>query len=85
MKNAFLAAILSVFMFSCESNLPTNRFIEEPFIVKSIETHFQDTVVCVYNLQTRIDYVYYISTIAVVDSIGKFAIGDSVMFILNPR
>lgn len=85
MKNVVLAVIVSVFMFSCDSKIPANRKLEEPYIVKSINSFYQDTVVCVYHLSTGVEYWNYTDNVPVVDSIGKFAIGDSVMFILDKR
>lgn len=80
---AFFILIVSVCLFSCGSNLPTNKTMEKPYIVKSIETF--DKGLCLYNLETGVDHINYRDNISVVDSIGKFVIGDSIALFLNKR
>lgn len=70
-------------LFSCGSKLPTDNAIKYPYIVKSIET--LEGKLCIYNIETGHDYALYIDNISVVDSVGKFVIGDSVRFSLNKR
>ena len=74
LTKAFFILIVSVCLFSCGSNLPTNKTMETPYIVKSIETF--DKGLCLYNLETGVDNINYRDNISVVDSIGKFVIED---------
>ena len=83
LTKAFFILIVSVCLFSCGSNLPTNKTMETPYIVKSIETF--DKGLCLYNLETGVDNINYRDNISVVDSIGKFVIGDSIALFLNKR
>ena len=83
LTKAFFILIVSVCLFSCDSNLPTNKTMENPYIVKSIETF--DKGLCLYNLETGVDNINYMDNISVVDSIGKFVIGDSIALFLNKR
>ena len=83
LTKAFFILIVSVCLFSCGSNLPTNKTMETPYIVKSIETF--DKGLCLYNLETGVDNINYRDNISVVDSIDKFVIGDSIALFLNKR
>ena len=83
LTKAFFILLVSVCLFSCGSVLPTNEAIKDPYIVKSIET--LEGKLCKYNLATGFNYINYCDNITVVDSIGKFVIGDSVRLSLNKR
>lgn len=83
LTKAFFILLVSVCLFSCGSDLPTNEAMKDPYIVKSIET--LEGKLCKYNLETGYDYITYRDNITVVDSIGKFVIGDSVRLSLNKR
>ncbi len=80
-KIVILATVCSL-LSSCGSDLPTTRNIK-PYIVKSIDGH--NDKLCKYNLETGADYVSYDDNITVVDSIGKWVIGDSLIITLNKR
>lgn len=79
----FFILLVSVYLYSCGSDLPTNEVMKDPYIVKSIET--LEGNLCRYNLETGFYYINYRDNITVVDSIGKFVIGDSVRLSLNKR
>lgn len=82
-KNILLTVIIGVCLISCRGNLPTSKVIDDPYIVKSIETY--DRILCVYNLETGQDYPNFIDDVSVVDTIGKFTIGDTVCFVLKKQ
>lgn len=75
--------IISTSLLSCSVDLPAGFAIEEPYIVKSIDGFSSE--LCKYNLSTNTDFLYFIDEISVVDSIGKFNIGDSVRINLNKQ
>lgn len=77
-----LALLSTIFLCSCGSNIPTKDVIDKQYIVTSIESH-DNTVLCTYNLETGVDYIQYQDNVSVVDSIGKFVIGERVYFSLN--
>ena len=68
LTKAFFILIVSVCLFSCGSNLPTNKTMEKPYIVKSIETF--DKGLCLYNLETGVDNINYRDNISVVPCNG---------------
>jgi hypothetical protein len=82
----FFILFFSVFLFSCGRNLPTGKIKEKPYIVKSItDANIYSEGTCRYVLTTGVDYYYFRDNIEVVDSIGKFVIGDSVSIYLIKR
>jgi hypothetical protein len=79
----FFMLIVSICLFSCGSYIPTDSVRIDPYVVQSIEVF--DYGLCKYNLVTGFDHINYRDNITVVDSIGKFVIGDTLQFSLNKR
>ena len=74
-------------LFSCSNDIPTQKkYIG--YTVESISVHYindkynngKDTIFCNYNLTSGTSYIYYMT---VIDSIGRFKIGDKVKFNLE--
>jgi len=74
--------LLTIILSSCHY-LPTGNVMEDPYIVKSIERYCSIRGLCKYNISTGLDNINYIDDITIIDSIGKFTIGDSVVLCLN--
>jgi hypothetical protein len=67
--------VVSGFLSFCRNKIPTGAFAPKPHVVYSIEEFNKD--MCVYNVSTgNDDYLEYIYDLQIVDSIGKFSIGD---------
>lgn len=79
---AIASLLLAVVFTSCD-NLPTRNAIKEPYIINSI-CEWNNTM-CKYTMSNGTSYVFYDNEISVIDTIGKFAIGDSVVISLNYR
>ena len=78
-KKIFLGlVVISLFLNSCGGKIPTGNYLDDPYVVKSINELERDF--CVYSVSTGAGYVNYRNNIEVVDSIGKFAIGDTIIF-----
>jgi len=80
LTKAFFILLVSVCLFSC-NNLPTRNAINEPYIINSIEEWTK--TMCKYKMSNGTSYAFYDNDISVIDTIGKFAIGDSVVLSLN--
>ncbi len=78
MKIKLLILSLGLFLYSCGDNLPTGKVIQDPYIVVSIKESFKWKHMCQYNLSTGQDYMDFRDDISIIDSIGKFNVGDSV-------
>lgn len=73
-----LIVLIGMLLSSCGDALPSgNIHTVDPYIVKSIDEWTE--VNCQYNLSTGAEYVYLIDNITIVDSIGKFQIGDTIL------
>lgn len=85
MKNILISLILILILSSCDfgANLPMDKQLPEPYHVVTI-SKFTKTL-CRYELETGTDYSYYKDNIFVIDSIGKFAIGDTLSLSINKR
>lgn len=70
-------------LISCGYYLPTNKVLKDPYIVISFESYGDN--MCKYNLETGMDYIDFQDNISVIDSIGKFMIGDSLRLSLNKQ
>jgi len=81
----FLISFVIFSLFSCQPSVPTKEVDTKPYVVKSIEEFEFKLGLCVYKLKADIDNTSFIDYISVVDSIGKFNIGDSVVFSLNQQ
>lgn len=78
----FVLALTLVFSISsCGDKVVTVPF-ENPLTVVKIESLNQSKFnsLCVYRIETGVDYLEYIDNYNVIDSIGKFRIGDEVHF-----
>lgn len=81
--------LLCILLISCENSfniiLPTNDVTLKYYNVESIEKvdviHITNDKLCIYNLDC-VGTIFY-RNISVVDSIGKFKIGDKVYLNLN--
>lgn len=83
MKKIFLL-IVTIVMLSC-NYIPTSKSLDSPYIVRSIDEFYTNEKLCVYQISTGAEYAYYNDDLSVVDSIGKFSIGDSVYISLNKK
>lgn len=88
MKKLFLILLVTIGLFSCgktdiSSNyLPTRDICDKPYTVTNIKGNFTNKHFCVYNLQNHTDFLTFDNSIFVVDSVGRFAIGDTVQILL---
>ena len=86
MKAKLLLVIMSVFMIlilsSCENYISTHQFNDTPTKVVSISRldNVEFKGMCLYRIDTGVNFFYYRDSYDVVDSIGKFKIGDEVNF-----
>ena len=80
MKKFLLLAIIAIGFTSC-NYLPTGNVLEDPYIVISIERF--SPKLCKYIISTETDYLNFKDNVIVIDSIGKYVIGDSVILLLN--
>lgn len=74
--------VLAVVLFSC-NNIPTRNVIKEPYVIYKIEEWSKG--MCKYSISNGTTYAFYNNDISVIDSIGKFTIGDIVFISLNNR
>jgi len=77
----FLVLICVIGLFSCSNNIATGKIITKPYVVCSIESF--EGKLCKYNLSTGVIFIGYKNDISVVDSVGKFAIGDSIQMLMH--
>lgn len=81
--------LLVLVLYSCDDGdvFTTTPNASKPYIVEEInriKTMNTDNIhFCRYSLSTYTGYIYYVNHITVEDSIGKFAIGDTVRFELK--
>ena len=73
--------LLSIVLSSCGSNLATDL----PYVIYSTEKFNTSKTMCIYSAETGIDHIHYIDVISIVDSIGKFNIGDTLYLSPNNR
>lgn len=86
MKKLLLILGISILLFGCGDYTPMERqALINPFKVVKIESVSQAEFkgLCVYRVETGVDHLSYIDNYQVLDSIGKFNIGDVVYFTLN--
>lgn len=81
--NLLILLVLSMVLFSCGNKIPTGDIdiTGNPYRVTKI-TEFS-TGICTYHIKTGVDYTNYADNLIIVDSIGKFTIGDTVYISLN--
>jgi len=85
MKTILILFISIILLSSCGSNLPMDNQIEKPYRVVKISGHGYNTSLCQYDLETGQDHISFIDNISIIDSIGKFAIGDSIKLSASKR
>lgn len=77
MKKLFI--ISSIILASCGRMIPIGKIHDDnPYEVKSI--YFYSSSHCRYTLSTNEDNIDFKDEITIVDSIGKFNIGDTLRF-----
>lgn len=76
MKKLLIILLIASGLYSC-SYIPTNKQVSDPYVVVSIERF--DGNLCRYDLETGYDNIGYKDDITIVDTIGKFSIGDSIL------
>lgn len=74
----FFILLVSVCLFSCGSKILMEK---QEYYIKSIEEY--SNKLCTYNISTGVDNNGYIDNISIIDTIGKFAIGDTVSLSSN--
>lgn len=72
--------IISLFLVACDTRIATKDALFIKPVVYKIE-NFGSSIYCEYYINTYTDYVYYDDDIIIVDTIGKFSIGDTVNII----
>lgn len=77
MKKLLIILLIASGLYSC-TYIPTTKQAPNPYIVVSIEQWVSN--LCKYDLETGYDNINYQDDITIVDSIGKFVIGDSILF-----
>ena len=85
MKTILILFISIILLSSCGSNLPMDNQITKPYRVVKISEQGYSKSLCQYDLETGQDHINFIDNICIVDSIGKFAIGDSINLSANKR
>lgn len=79
MKKLFI--ISSIILASCGRMIPIGTILEnQPYIVQSIDWYASTH--CRYNLSTNEENLSFKDNLTIVDSIGKFKIGDTLRFSL---
>lgn len=81
MKAKLLVLVLVLGLSSCGDKMVTVPF-EHPLTVVRVESLDQSNYnsLCLYRLETGTDYIDFIDNYNVIDSIGKFRVGDEVHF-----
>lgn len=69
--------LISISLFGCDSNIGMDKYYF-PYKVIAI-TNISSKTYCKYYLNTSHSYYEFIDEIVIVDSIGKFNIGDSIL------
>ena len=79
MKHLLKITILlfAISLTSCDQSLKLTPD-EYPFLVKNIYQFDNKDKLCQYDLDRGTGYVHYINQISIIDTIGKFDIGDTV-------
>lgn len=82
MKKILLLFTIAVILTSCGNLVPTYQNQSFPYKIVEINNLDQSDFhgLCKYRVETGVDNLFYIDNYNVVDSIGKFKIGDEVNF-----
>lgn len=80
MKKIIISILFVLSIMSCSDVIITESAnLDHNYVIGSIES-IDDKVLCLYNLDTNVGYIHYINIFSFRDTIGKFSVGDTIVF-----